>query len=106
MQIGDGVASWIRTAVPAGWAFLVTLLLEWWTGAPTEIAEALGSPVVIGAVVWVVLAVWYAFWRWLEPKLPTWLNILAFGLDKQPTYDGENTIPGEVIDDGGVAGGP
>ena len=100
MNIGNGVASWIRTVVPGLWALAVGVLLQWWTGIPTEIADALDSEMAIGAITWVILALWYGIWRWLEPRLPNWLTSILFGLSRQPTYANENTIPGELVDDG------
>lgn len=104
MKIGDGIASWIRTVVPGLWAVLVTAFLQWWTGAPTAVADALNSEAAIGAAIWVVLAIWYGFWRWLEPRLPSWLTGLLFGINRQPTYANEATIPGELVDDGDLEG--
>lgn len=91
-RIGDGVASWIRTTVPVAWAALVTLLLEWWTSIPSEIADWIGGEATVSVVTLVILAGWYALWRWLEPRLPTWLDKVLFGLSGSPVYSN-----GEVV---------
>lgn len=85
MQI---LTSVLRTLVPALWgsfiAWLVGLLpiLAPLQGQLTGLAE-LALPIVTA----VIVAAWYAFWRWLEPRLPDWLTRAVLGSAKTPTYN-------------------
>jgi MFS superfamily sulfate permease-like transporter len=64
---------------------------------PGNVGDALTtllqSEVVLGLLVTVAIAVWYALARWLEPRLPDWLTRLVLGSAAAPTY-------ARVTDDG------
>jgi hypothetical protein len=85
------LTSILRTVVPALWgsfiAWLIGLLpilapLEADLNGLAEIALPIITAVIIGA--------WYAFWRWLEPRLPDWLTRAVLGSAKTPRYDGKH----------------
>lgn len=86
INLGDKVASLLRTAVPAAWGAIVTLLLGVTTKLPQEVADWLNSPLAISAVTSVVMVLWYALWRRLEPRIPDWLTTLVLGYAMAPTY--------------------
>ncbi len=77
----------LRTIVPALWGSFIT----WAIGLLPALEphrEALleyGTPLsaIIAAV---LIAAWYAFWRWLEPKLPDWLT-RAVRIGVEPAKD-------------------
>lgn len=89
------LTSIIRTLVPIWWGQLIAWglgifpALEPWRGQllaqGNPLAEVLALAVVpaVGAV---ITAAWYAFWRWLEPKLPAWLVRAVLGSAKTPMY--------------------
>ena len=85
------LTSILRTLVPALWGSLVAWLL----GvapllAPLE-AHLLGlSDVILPVLTAVIIGAWYAFWRWLEPRLPDWLTRAVLGSAKTPSYDGKH----------------
>lgn len=83
------VTSWLRTAIPGLWAALIAWLLTawpWLAGVLDEIHVDLTSPTVVAIVGALALAVWYAAWRKLEPRLPDWLKRLVLGGAKAPAY--------------------
>lgn len=91
--MSDFVTSWLRTVVPGLWSALVTALLAWAvTSAPwlLDVFEALHidleSPATVVFVMGLVLAIWYALWRRIEPHVPDWLSRLAMGSAKMPLY--------------------
>ena len=81
------LTSILRTVVPALWGSLVAWLL----GvapllAPLE-AHLLGvADIILPILTAVIIAAWYAFWRWLEPRLPDWLTRAVLGSAKTPVY--------------------
>lgn len=81
------LTSILRTVVPALWGSFITWaigllpLLEPHREALLEYGTPLSA--VVAAV---IIAGWYAFWRWLEPKLPDWLKRAALGSAKAPEY--------------------
>lgn len=81
----------LRTIVPALWGSLIA----WLIGvlpilAPLE-ADLLGlADILLPIITAVIIAGWYAFWRWLEPKLPDWLTRAVLGSAKTPTYQGKH----------------
>jgi hypothetical protein len=97
-SLGDYGASLLRTAVPAAWGTVVAALVAWLAPrVPGNVGDALTtllqSEVVLGLLVTVAIAVWYALARWLEPRLPDWLTRLVLGSAAAPTY-------ARVTDDG------
>ena len=77
----------LRTIVPALWGtFIGWLLAQLPILEPHR--EALleyGTP-LSAIVAAVLIGAWYAFWRWLEPRLPDWLTRAVLGSAKTPTY--------------------
>lgn len=87
--LSDRVVSWLRTVVPGAWAALIAWLLGRWPALADLLASwgvDLTSPMVASWVVALVLAAWYAGWRWAEPRLPAWLTRLVLGASRAPTY--------------------
>ena len=89
------LTSIVRTLVPAWWASAVA----WALGIVPALEPfrdqllAQGTPladfvalVIVPAVMAVLTASWYTFWRWLEPKLPGWLVTAVLGSRHAPTY--------------------
>lgn len=86
MNVGDRVASWLRTVVPSVWA----VALAWLATRIPALSQWIHHPAVVGLgdllAGAVALAVWYPFWRWLEPRLPNWLTTFVLGYPQAPTY--------------------
>lgn len=77
----------LRTVVPALWGSLIA----WLIGvlpilAPLE-ADLRGlADILLPIITAVIIGAWYAFWRWLEPRLPDWLTRAVLGSAKTPVY--------------------
>lgn len=86
------LTSLLRTLVPYAWGLAVTWLITVLPVlAPLE-ADLMGYGTVAAAVLAAVLtAAWYAFWRWLQPRLPDWLVRAVLGSAKTPVYVGKHT---------------
>ncbi|MET4094553.1 hypothetical protein [Arthrobacter sp. UYCu712] len=91
------VTAILRTVVPALWGSLIA----WLIGvlpilAPLE-ADLNGlANILLPIITAVIIGAWYAFWRWLEPRLPDWLTRAVLGSAKTPTYLGKHTAAGNV----------
>jgi hypothetical protein len=91
------LTSILRTLVPALWGSLVA----WLIGvvpvlAPLQ-AHLLGlSDVILPVITAVIIAAWYAFWRWLEPRLPDWLTRAVLGSAQAPVYPGKHVEGSQV----------
>lgn len=78
----------LRTVVPYVWGLFIGWLI---TAVPVlqplenELLSigTLALPVLIA----VISAAWYAFWRWLEPRLPDWLTRAVLGSSRSPKYN-------------------
>lgn len=81
----------LRTIVPAlwgafiGWAIGLLPSLE----PHRESLLEYGTP-LSAIVATVLIGAWYAFWRWLEPRLPDWLTRAVLGSAKTPAYEGKH----------------
>lgn len=81
----------LRTLVPALWGSLIA----WLIGvlpilAPLE-ADLKGlADIILPVLTAVIIGAWYAFWRWLEPRMPDWLTRAVLGSAKTPRYDGKH----------------
>ena len=81
------LTSILRTIVPALWGSFIG-----WVLSLLPILEPLREPLLeygtpLSAVVGAVLiGAWYAFWRWLEPRIPDWLKRAVLGSAKSPEY--------------------
>ena len=77
----------LRTIVTALWGSLIA----WLIGvlpilAPLE-ADLRGlADILLPIITAVIIGAWYAFWRWLEPRLPDWLTRAVLGSAKTPVY--------------------
>lgn len=81
----------LRTIVPALWGSVIT----WLIGllpilAPLETDLRGLAQVILPVLTAVIIGAWYAFWRWLEPRLPDWLTRAVLGSAKTPAYDGKH----------------
>lgn len=74
--------SWLRTAVPVAWGFVVTFIA---TYIPA-VHDLLANPYVLAAVDAAVTTIWYGLFRWLEAHLPPWLTRFVLGANTMPTY--------------------
>ena len=85
------LTSIIRTLVPALWGSVITWLLGVAPAlAPLE-GQLLGlADLAVPIITAVIVGLWYAFWRWLEPRLPDWLTRTVLGSAKAPSYDGKH----------------
>ena len=85
------LTSILRTVVPALWGSLIA----WLIGvlpilAPLQ-ADLTGlADILLPVLTAVIIAAWYAFWRWLEPRLPDWLTRAVLGSAKTPRYDAKH----------------
>lgn len=79
--------SLLRTVVSSAWVLFIGWLVV--VFPPFQPLEALLLSVpelVLPVIVAVIAAAWYAFWRWVEPKLPDWLTAALLGSSKAPVY--------------------
>jgi hypothetical protein len=65
----------LRTVVPALWGSVIA----WPIGvlpilAPLKADLAGLSDIIQAVITAVIIAGWYALWRWLEPRLPEWFT--------------------------------
>lgn len=91
------LTSILRTMVPYVWGIIVGWVLSIVPVLEPLRADLLAYGNLAVPVIAAILAgLWYAFWRWLEPRLPDWLTRILLGSAKAPTYWNENTISGNV----------
>ena len=93
------ITSILRTIVPALWGSIIAWVLSI-VPALEPLREQLLSlgdlaAPIIGAV---IIAAWYAFWRWLEPRLPDWLTRSVLGSAKEPSYEPLAVLASQVYD--------
>lgn len=86
------VTALLRTIVPALWGSLIS----WLIGAlpilaPLETDLRGLANVILPIITAVIIAAWYAFWRWLQPRLPDWLVRAVLGSAKTPVYSGKHS---------------
>lgn len=84
------LTSILRTVVPALWGSVIA----WLIGvlpilAPFSDGLRGLADVALPVITAVIIGGWYAFWRWLEPKLPDWLTRAVLGSARTPTYTAE-----------------
>ncbi|WP_210725775.1 hypothetical protein [Arthrobacter silvisoli] len=95
------LTSFLRTIVPALWGsfvgWLLGLLPILEPLRPQLIEYSTPLTAIVGAV---IIAAWYALWRWLEPLLPVWLVRAVLGSAKAPVYPSKAIA--ETIDAEGV----
>ncbi|QWY79657.1 membrane protein [Arthrobacter phage Persistence] len=77
----------LRTVIPALWGSLITWLIGMLPILAPLQSYLMGlSQVILPIATAVVIGAWYAFWRWLEPRLPDWLTRAVLGSAKAPVY--------------------
>lgn len=91
------LTSILRTLVPALWGSFIL----WLIGLIPELAplkeQLLGlADIALPIITAVIIGAWYAFWRWLEPRLPDWLTRAVLGSAKTPTYPGKHVAGSQV----------
>jgi hypothetical protein len=91
--MSDQVASYLRTAVPVAWGWLLTQLVLVLPSTPGYVVDALSTPQAITAVTAAVTLLWYVAWRRVEPHVPDWLSRIAMGSAKMPTYRALTSYP-------------
>lgn len=89
--MSDKVVSYLRTFVPIWWGTAISWALANFTGL-ADFLHSIGidptSVAVVSGVTAIAIALWYALWRWLEPRLPDWLTRIVLGSAKAPAYAG------------------
>jgi hypothetical protein len=81
------LTSILRTVVPALWGSFIGWLLTLLPLLEPHRAELLAyGELAVPLVTALLIGLWYAFWRWLEPKLPDWLTRILLGSAKVPVY--------------------
>jgi hypothetical protein len=86
------LTSILRTIVPALWGSLVAWLLGVVPLLAPLQAHLLGlSDVILPVITALIIGAWYAFWRWLEPRLPDWVTRAVLGSALTPTYSGKHS---------------
>lgn len=79
--------SLLRTFVSWAWALVIGwLLVAMPIFQPFEESLLGLAELALPVLVSVIAATWYAFWRWLEPRLPDWLTRAVLGSAKAPLY--------------------
>lgn len=91
------LTSILRTVVPALWGSLIA----WLIGALPILAPLQSdltglADVLLPVLTAVIIAAWYAFWRWLEPRLPDWLTRAVLGSAKAPVYPANQVVGSQV----------
>ncbi|VXB24402.1 conserved hypothetical protein [Arthrobacter sp. 9V] len=93
------LTSLLRTVVPALWGSLIG-----WTIGLLPVLEPhrvalleYGTP-LSAVVAAVLIGAWYAFWRWLEPRLPDWLTRAVLGSARTPNYGAKHLLMSPVSD--------
>ena len=82
----------LRTLVPALWGSLIGFVLSTVPALEPLREQLLAyAEVLVPIIAAVIVAAWYAFWRWLEPRLPAWLVRVVLGSAKAPIYDSPTT---------------
>ena len=94
MQI---LTSILRTLVPALWGSFITWLIMLIPALAPLQDQLLGlANVLLPIVTAVIVAAWYAAWRWLEPRLPDWLTRAVLGSAKTPVYPAARVAGSQV----------
>lgn len=85
------LTAFLRTIVPALWgSFIAWLIGALPILAPLESQLAGLAELALPVITAVIIGAWYAFWRWLEPRLPDWLTRAVLGSAKTPSYAGKH----------------
>lgn len=77
----------LRTVVPALWGSFIGWLLTLLPVLEPHRAEfLLYGDLMVPILASVIIGGWFAFWRWLQPRLPDWLVRVTLGSAKLPVY--------------------
>lgn len=100
MSLSDRAVSYLRTAVPILWGTLIGLLVQSASWLPAPVIAWLSGEAAVGVVTAGAIALWYAAWRWAEPRIPDWLTRVVLGSAQAPRYSRPYAIlsPGELDD--------
>lgn len=84
-------ATWItgvlRTLVPSLWGTFIAWLIGIAPLLEPVQAHLLGlSDAILPVITALIIAAWYAFWRWLQPLMPAWAVQAVLGSAKSPVY--------------------
>ncbi|WP_202129074.1 hypothetical protein [Pseudarthrobacter sp. ATCC 49987] len=91
------LTSLLRTIVPYAWGLVVTWLITVLPVlAPLETDLKGLATIALPVLAAVLSGAWYAFWRWLEPRLPDWLTRAVLGSAKAPVYPGKHIAGSQV----------
>lgn len=86
------LTSILRTIVSYLWGIIILWLVGLVPPLEPLRDQLLGYSDTIAMFLAVLISgAWYAFWRWLEPRLPDWLTRILLGSAKAPVYPGERT---------------
>jgi len=97
----EKVPAYLRTIVPSLWGSLIAWLVLQVPQIPDNVHVWLVTPLVVSAVVSAVIVAWYAFWRWLEPRMAPWLTRIVLGSNLTPSYtydESESTDDDDYVD--------
>lgn len=90
------LVSLLRTVVTSVWAlFIGWLILAVPVFQPFEESLLGISDLALPVLIAVIGAAWYAFLRWIEPKMPDWLTTALLGSAQAPVYP---AITGSQVD--------
>lgn len=85
------LTSILRTIIPALWGSFIAWLIGVLPLLGLVEAQLMGlADILLPIITAVIIGAWYAFWRWLEPRLPDWLTRAVLGSAKTPTYQGKH----------------
>lgn len=81
----------LRTLVPSLWGTFIAWLVGIAPLLEPVQAHLLGvADAILPILTALIIAAWYAFWRWLQPKLPVWAVRAVLGSAKSPVYVAEH----------------
>lgn len=82
-SVKDWGLSWIRTAVPIAWGYLLTFV----AARLPDVHDLLtANPYLPGLLTGLVALAWYALMRKVEHRLPAWLTRFVLGANTAPRY--------------------
>ena len=91
------LTSILRTVVPALWGSFILWVIGLIPALAPLKEQLLGlADIALPIVTAVIIGGWYAFWRWLEPRLPDWLTRAVLGSAKTPVYPGKHIAGSQV----------
>lgn len=82
------LVSILRTFIPYIWGIFIGSVLS-----AVPVLEPLRDQLLsygelsVPVIAAILAGLWYALWRWLEPRLPDWLTRILLGSAKAPNYE-------------------